>query len=78
MLYEYKCDNCGIIINQWHGMNEKPEFICEKCKKPLRRNFTVTPVVFKGTGWSKSGQMDDSMMKSVHPAAYKAHKEGKI
>lgn len=32
MRYDYQCNDCNNIQEESHGMREKPEVVCEKCK----------------------------------------------
>lgn len=37
MRYDYKCPKCGFIKEVSHGMNEKPDVICDKCGAKMNK-----------------------------------------
>ena len=50
--YNYKCLKCNNIIEQNHGMNDKPQIDkCVECKTYLIRLFNFGGVSFNGTGF---------------------------
>jgi putative FmdB family regulatory protein len=55
MVYDYKCTKCGNIEEQYHGMNETPEFKCLECGSPSERIFTInrTGFIIRGEAPSK-------------------------
>ena len=55
MYYDYKCDNteCKNTFEVEHGMEDKPEVSCPKCKSYASRVITGgSGVQFKGSGWT--------------------------
>lgn len=64
-LYEYKCANCGELVDKRHGFDEPMTDRCEHCGGELRRSFNVAGIVFKGSGFyvtdsRKSGSSSSS------------------
>ena len=57
MVYDYKCkkEECGNVDEQYHGMNETPEFKCSVCGSPMIKIFTInrTGFIIKGEAPSK-------------------------
>ena len=54
-VYAYVCDKCATkeaVLRSIHDDEPaKPE--CAKCKKPMRRDYGIAAVTFKGNGWGK-------------------------
>ena len=50
-MYRYVCDNCGNEKVVFHGMNENPTIVCEKCGSVMRRTIGRVGVIFKGSGF---------------------------
>ena len=38
--YEYRCEQCGMVIELSHSMNEEPEVECEQCKTKAKKVIT--------------------------------------
>lgn len=50
--YDYKCPNCGHVEEKDHGMTETPEYECEKCGTPLKREITGgAATIYRGRGF---------------------------
>lgn len=50
-LYEYKCAQCGELVDKRHGFDEPMTDKCEHCGGELKRSFNVAGIVFKGSGF---------------------------
>jgi putative FmdB family regulatory protein len=50
-LYDYKCAQCGKIVEVRHGFDESHDGSCPACGSPLQRVFNPAPIVFKGSGF---------------------------
>ena len=48
--YEYYCKNCEIKFDVKQSFDSKPIAKCEECNNECQRQFSVVPVVFKGSG----------------------------
>ncbi len=55
MVYDYKCEKCGKVEEQYRGMNEAPEFKCSECGSHMDQIFTInrTGFIIKGEAPSK-------------------------
>jgi putative FmdB family regulatory protein len=54
-IYEYRCQECQQIFEQWQkDFNEKEES-CPVCGGPSQRLISNTSFVLKGSGWYASG-----------------------
>ncbi len=49
-IYEYKCDNCG-IVEVMQRITENPLKKCPNCKGKVDRIISHTSFVLKGSGW---------------------------
>ncbi|MCL5034385.1 MAG: zinc ribbon domain-containing protein [Bacteroidetes bacterium] len=50
--YEYKCDKCGYVFEEFQSMNEEPLSVCPKCKGEIHRLIGAgAGLIFKGTGF---------------------------
>lgn len=50
--YDYKCPSCGLVFENFHGMNEKPDVNCPKCSTLAEKQFAVgAGIQFKGNGF---------------------------
>jgi len=51
-IYEYECQNCGIITEALQGFKEKPLKKCPECGKlKLERMISLSSFHLKGNGW---------------------------
>lgn len=50
--YEYKCDNCGYIFEEFQSINDEPVKICPKCGGNVRKMISGgIGLIFKGSGF---------------------------
>lgn len=50
--YDYKCPECGTVIEKFHNFTINPAYKCPKCnKKMVRQIGRGAAVIFKGTGF---------------------------
>jgi putative FmdB family regulatory protein len=63
-LYDYRCSNCGAVIEVRHGFDEAHAQACPSCGGALSRVFNPAPILFKGSGFyvtdSRSKPSDSS------------------
>lgn len=53
--YEWKCEPCLLLYEQYYPMGKAPtRKRCPQCNKLGNRNLQVTPVHFKGSGWTQT------------------------
>ena len=55
--YDYKCSECGCIIEVEHSIKDEPNVECPNCLKQnmVRLISSRTSFVLKGDGWFKDG-----------------------
>lgn len=59
MIYLYKCDDCGDVIEIQKGMNEKGPSKCKTCNGSMRRIYNAPAVHYKGAGFYSSDKALD-------------------
>ena len=50
-LYEYRCQDCGEIIETIQKFSDSPLSECEACGGTLERLLSPSAIKFKGSGW---------------------------
>lgn len=50
-IYEYRCNDCGQIFEEWQKGFEERDVPCPVCGHKARRIISNTAFVLKGTGW---------------------------
>lgn len=54
-IYEYRCQECQQIFEQWQKDFTEKEESCPVCGGPSQRLISNTSFVLKGSGWYASG-----------------------
>ncbi|KWT88547.1 FmdB family zinc ribbon protein [Candidatus Magnetominusculus xianensis] len=50
-IYEYKCDECGDVLEHMQKFTDEPLKDCPKCGGQLNKLISSTSFVLKGDGW---------------------------
>ncbi len=50
-IYEYECEGCGHIFEEWQKDFKEREVRCPNCNSPARRLISHTSFILKGSGW---------------------------
>lgn len=51
-IYEYACDNCGEIVEEFQSISDKPLKKCKLCgSKKVHKLVSSTSFILKGSGW---------------------------
>lgn len=66
-IYEYQCKDCAAVTDVRHGFKEINTQPCPACGGELKRLFTPTGIVFKGSGF----YVTDSRTSAAERAAKK-------
>jgi putative FmdB family regulatory protein len=68
-IYEFKCDDCRVILEKESSMKDAPtELVCIGCKKVLKRYYGSMNFICKGDGWpSKSIRAGKSPVGNKRP-----------
>ncbi len=69
--YDYRCDVCNYSFEEFHGMQESPEYSCPHCSSPVSRVISGgAGIIFKGSGF----YVTDNKGSSSKPVAESAEK----
>lgn len=50
--YDYKCVECGIVVEVEHGYDDAPTLTCENCgSTEFKKLIGNVRVIYKGSGW---------------------------
>lgn len=50
--YDYKCLECGTVIEVEHKADEQPDLVCKKCgSTKFKKLIGRVGVILKGEGW---------------------------
>lgn len=50
-IYEYKCQQCGVVVEKRQSVSDAPLTVCEKCHGKLEKQWSLSGFQFKGAGW---------------------------
>ncbi len=50
-IYEYCCEDCSHIFEEWQSGFEEKQFPCPLCEGTAKRIVSQTSFVLKGSGW---------------------------
>lgn len=50
-IYEYKCDQCGTIVEAIQKFSDSPLTTCSGCQGPLQKLISQSSFHLKGSGW---------------------------
>jgi len=50
-IYEYRCEDCGELIERMQRLDEPRLTECPKCGGTLRKQVSAPAFQFKGSGW---------------------------
>ena len=51
--YDFKCEKCGSVIEVYMNFGESTVPVC--CQTSMTKVFSAVPIVFKGSGFYKTG-----------------------
>lgn len=65
--YEYKCDACGHLFEQFQSIMAKPLKKCPGCGKPKLKRLlgTGAGLIFKGSGFYQTDYRSEAYTKSA-------------
>jgi len=70
-IYEYECEFCGEVIENWQKFSDAPLTTCESCGGKLHKLISHSSFHLKGSGWyvtdyagKKSGITDSKKSES--------------
>ncbi len=50
-IYEYKCESCGHVFEEWQKSYEERSIKCPLCGGSTKRLISGTAFILKGSGW---------------------------
>ena len=50
-IYEYECESCGKVIENWQHFSDAPLITCESCGGNLHKLISHSTFHLKGSGW---------------------------
>jgi putative FmdB family regulatory protein len=53
--YEYKCDDCGFMMEKQVPVEERDTVWECVCNKPMKRVYNAVPIKFNSTGFYSTG-----------------------
>ena len=51
--YDYRCADCGRLIEVMHGINDAGPDACAECGGRMHKVLSPPTIHFKGSGWAK-------------------------
>lgn len=54
-IFEFKCENCGVVVEVWSSPGVKPPKYCARCDSRLHKLISKTSFHLKGQTWAKDG-----------------------
>ncbi len=54
-MYEYKCDDCGVIFEVMQKFSDAPLTKCTSCGGGVKKQISQTAFSLKGGGWYQQG-----------------------
>ena len=76
-IYEYICNECGVVTEQIHGMSETPLVKCEECGGVSERKVSSGAVIFKGRGFYTTDYGKKSQLIEKTPPPSPQQRENK-
>ncbi len=74
--YEYVCEDCGYVFEEFQNITAKPLTVCPKCGGHVRRKIgTGAGLIFKGSGFYITDYKDKKAGST--PSKKKTNKEKK-
>jgi putative FmdB family regulatory protein len=68
-IYEYNCQDCKQIFEEWQKDYEERDIPCPVCGGQATRLISNTSFVLKGGGWYASGYSEDTGGAADKPAS---------
>ncbi len=50
-IYEYQCESCGVIVENWQKITDPPLETCESCGGKMKKLISQSTFHLKGSGW---------------------------
>ena len=76
--YEYKCDKCGKVFEEYQSFQDKALTQCKFCKGPVKKVFYPAGIVFKGTGFHVTDYKSKHTSSDISPSHKKDSEVPKV
>jgi putative FmdB family regulatory protein len=50
-IYEYQCESCGTIVENWQKISDPPLETCSSCGGKMKKLISQSSFHLKGSGW---------------------------
>ena len=50
-IYEYQCESCGNVVENWQRISDPPLEECEACGGRMKKLISQSSFHLKGSGW---------------------------
>lgn len=67
-IYEYRCQDCKQIFEEWQADHEERELSCAVCGGTANRLISHTSFILKGSGWYATDYSSKKPEQDVAPA----------
>lgn len=67
-LYEYRCDDCGLVFEVRQKFSDEPLNSCRHCGGQAKKLISKTAFALKGGGWYQQGYSTEKKVNTSTPA----------
>ncbi len=50
-IYEYECEKCGRVVENWQKLSDPPLTSCDECGGKMHKLISQSSFHLKGSGW---------------------------
>lgn len=54
-IYEYECQECRKVVEQWQSISDAPLSTCPECSGEMKKLISSSSFQLKGGGWYADG-----------------------
>jgi len=54
-IYEYECQECRNVVEQWQSISDDPLSTCPECSGEMKKLISSSSFQLKGGGWYSDG-----------------------
>ncbi len=66
-IYEYECQECKKVTEEWQSMSEEPLTTCSACEGELKKLISSSSFQLKGGGWYADGYTSSNSAPKCTP-----------
>lgn len=71
-IYEYECEECHKVTEQWRSISEEPLTTCPVCQGQMKKLISSSSFQLKGGGWYADGYSHKQPAKCDSPSTSSA------